>query len=142
MGKKQSRNEDKMNQNSQYNFDGNDHTGDFDPKEIKETKLISSLAYFGVLFFLPLVCCPNSRFGKFHANQGLVLFIAEMILGTVVGAMRLFMGFVPFFGRLFGGLLNWAVGIVFLVFIIVGIINTLGGRAKELPVIGRIKILS
>ena len=41
-------------------------------------KVMSALAYLWILFFLPLVVCPDSKFGRYHANQGLVLLLAAV----------------------------------------------------------------
>lgn len=48
---------------------------EFDTQDAQDAKIWSILAYFGILFFLPLVGVPNSAYGKFHANQGLILLI-------------------------------------------------------------------
>lgn len=50
----------------------NDITQQFAPEDIQKNKVISALSYLGILFFLPLMAAPESRFGKFHANQSLV----------------------------------------------------------------------
>ena len=53
----------------------------FDPADIEKNKTMAGLAY--LIFFLPLIVCPDSKYGKFHANQGLLLLITS-IVGTVV----------------------------------------------------------
>lgn len=50
---------------------------DFDPADIEKNKTMAGLAY--ILFFLPLVASPDSPFGRFHANQGLVLLLFALI---------------------------------------------------------------
>ena len=102
----------------------------FDPKDIADNRLISGIAYFYVLFFLPLVLCPNSRFGKFHANQGLLLFLVNT-LGAAVLRM------VPFIG----GFAAWILGICVLVFGIMGFLNAYEGKARELPFVGQIRLI-
>ena len=47
-------------------------------------KGLGVLSYFGPLFIITLIA-GNSSFTKFHANQGLVLFIIEAIVGAVCG---------------------------------------------------------
>jgi uncharacterized membrane protein len=100
----------------------------FDPEDIEKNKTMAGLAY--LLFFLPLVVCPDSPYGKYHANQGLVL----LLLG-VVGSMVL--GVIPIIG--------WFLRPLFSIFVLVlgimGLINGLNGKAKELPVIGKFKLL-
>ncbi len=106
-------------------------------------KVVSALAYLGILFFLPLVVYPQSSFGRFHANQGLVLLIAEIACGSVAGILKL-MGSFPVIGwmfSLFGGLLYAATGICILVLMVLGIANAVGGKMQKLPVIGEFTLI-
>ncbi len=103
-----------------------DSTGDFDPNDVKSNKVFAVLAYFGILVLIPILAAKDSPYARYHANQGLTLFILDIIviiLGRIVG----------FLGTI-GGL------IVFILFII-GIVNAAQGRAKELPVIGKFRLL-
>jgi uncharacterized membrane protein len=102
----------------------------YDPADIERNKAVSMLAYLGILFFLPLVVCPNSRFGRYHANQGLVLFLFSAV-GNLAFRHLLF------FGRFFG----WIYGVLMLILLIVGMVNAYNGRAVPLPVIGGIRII-
>lgn len=45
----------------------------YTPEDIEKNKTMAGLAY--LLFFLPLIACPESRYAKFHANQALLLLI-------------------------------------------------------------------
>ena len=55
-----------------------DVTGDFDAADIAKNKVLSLFAYIGILFLIPLLAAPNSKFARFHTNQGLVLFVAAL----------------------------------------------------------------
>lgn len=101
---------------------------DFDPADIESNKTMAGLAY--ILFFLPLVACPDSPFGRFHANQGLVLLIFAF-------AGSFILSIIPFIGWV----LLPVFGILCFVLMILGLVNGLGGKAKELPVIGKFRIL-
>ena len=102
--------------------------GEFDLADIEKNKTMAGLAY--LLFFLPLIVCPDSKYAKFHANQGLILLIVS-IAGNVILGMIPVIGWVimPFFG----------IGV--LVLGIMGLINGFGGKAKRLPLIGKFDIL-
>lgn len=115
----------------------NDTTSQFDPQDINNNKGMSVLAYIGFLFLVPLLACPNSKFARYHTNQGLVLFLLEFALGVVTGIL----GIIPIAGLIIGGLLSAVGGIFTLVLMIMGIINTAQGQAKELPLIGKITLL-
>lgn len=115
----------------------NDTTSQFDPQDINNNKGMSVLAYIGFLFLVPLLACPNSKFARYHTNQGLVLFLLEFALGVVAGIL----GIIPIAGLIIGGLLSAVGGIFTLVLMIMGIINAAQGQAKELPLIGKITLL-
>jgi len=93
-------------------------------KDVEENKAMAAIAYLGILCLVPLLAKKDSPFAQYHAKQGLVLFLTEVILGFVYA--------IPFAG--------WAVGsigyIFTLVLFIMGLMNALGGKTKPLPVIG------
>ncbi|KJR49239.1 hypothetical protein UF75_0317 [Desulfosporosinus sp. I2] len=47
-----------------------------DPSDIEQNKTMAALAYF--LFFLPLIACKDSQYGRFYANQGLLVLILSV----------------------------------------------------------------
>jgi uncharacterized membrane protein len=105
---------------------------EFTQEDIEDNKVMAALAY--ILFFLPLIVCPESAYGKFHANQGLVLLIVSVAGSIVLGIIS---AIIPFIG--------WIVQLIFslavLAFAILGIVNALNGKANKLPLIGEITIL-
>ncbi len=119
-------NKDRYDNNDTNNYTNNNNTIN---KDIEDNKVIAALAY--IIFFLPLIVAKDSEFGKFHANQGLILLLlgfAVSIVGTII----------PFIG--------WFIiapvgGLVVMVLGILGIVNALNGVEKELPIIGSIKLL-
>jgi uncharacterized membrane protein len=119
-------------------MEGNYHV---DPKDAEDNKIMGILAYLGILVLVPILAAKESPFARFHANQGLVLciaaiaaYIAALILGAIFALVSL--TFLAIFG-----LLYTAIWICFIVFMIIGIINAAKGEMKELPLIGKIKIL-
>lgn len=104
-------------------------------------KIMSVLGYLGILFLIPLLA-GNSQYTRYHANQGLVLFIAEMVLYiaawiiiaifAAVNALALLV-IIP--------LLLSVVSLVVMIFAIIGIVHAAQGEMKPLPVIGGISIV-
>lgn len=95
-------------------------TSEFDQADIESNKVMAIIAYIGLLFLIiNILAAPNSKFARFHANQGLVLFIASIVLG-----------FIP--------VLGWLASVALM---IMGIVNAAQGQAKELPFIGKFRIL-
>ncbi len=103
-------------------------TESFDPADIEKNKVFAGLAY--IIFFLPLLACADSRYGRFHANQSLILFILS-IGGTII------LTIIP----IIGWLLLPVFSIFIFVFALLGLINGLTGKAKELPLIGKFRLL-
>ena len=113
-----------------------DSTASFDPADVRQNKAMAILAYISVLVLIPLFLAKSSKFARFHCNQGLVLAIAEIICWIVFGILSK----IPLIGWLFA-VINWLISLACLVLAILGIVNVVNGRAKELPVVGKIRIL-
>ncbi len=112
----------------------------FNTEDVNNNKVYGVLAYIGFLFLIPLFAAKDSQYAKFHTNQGLVLFLAEIVLNVAVRIVNLLLGMTIVLLPL-TWLLNVAVGIVSLVFMILGIVNACSGEPKTLPLIGNITIL-
>lgn len=103
-------------------------------------KLYGILAYVPFLWLVTLLA-GNSEFSRHHANQGIVLFILEVILGAIATIIGLILGIIPVIGGWISGIISGIFGLIALAFIIIGIINAANGETKSLPIIGGIKIL-
>ena len=104
-----------------------DTTSEYDAQDIEKNKVMALLAY--IIFLIPLLAAKDSKFARFHTNQGLVLFLGGIIASVVA--------VIPVIGWIIAPI----AGLVITVLAVIGIINALNGRAKELPVIGKFKIL-
>ncbi|MBR4726601.1 MAG: zinc ribbon domain-containing protein [Clostridia bacterium] len=106
----------------------------YDPQDIQDNRIMAVLAYIGWLILIPLFARRDSPFTRFHCNQGLVLALAWLgifvLRGILVGSLGLPLSFLFF-------LLSMAV----VVFSVIGIVNAVQGQAKELPLIGSLRIL-
>lgn len=80
-------------------------------------KLGCELAYFGTLFWIPLLLCPNSRNAKYHANQGLWLLILSVLACTVVRILSAINSF--FAGSILGAFSGAIYALAFTVFLFV-----------------------
>ena len=98
------------------------------------------LSYIGFLVIISLVAAPNSKFARYHANQGLVLFIAEIAFAVAYGILSAVILLISWRLYFLVTILS-ILWLVFVVFAVLGIINAAGGKAKELPLIGKIKII-
>ena len=98
------------------------------------------LAYLSWLVLIPIFAAKDSKFARFHANQGLVLLIASAIFGVVRWILSEIL-FAISWRLYFVTIIISLLGLAFLALAIIGIVNAATGKAKELPVIGKIRIL-
>ncbi|MBR5768023.1 MAG: hypothetical protein IKX86_05070 [Clostridia bacterium] len=94
-------------------------------KDIADNKVMAVLAYFGILFLIPLLAAKESKYARFHTNQGIILFI----VGIIVAALS----WIP--------VLGWLLALAVFVLFIFGVVNAAQGKAKDLPLIGSFRIL-
>ena len=105
-----------------------DETAECDQADINSNKVMAILAYIGILFLIPLFAAKESKFARFHTNQGIILFIVA-IISYIIGKIPV----IGFVGTILSCLCS--------IFAIIGIIYAAQGKAKELPLIGKYKIL-
>ena len=123
------------------NEDGKENKESAELDEAQKRKIVCCLAYvFGILFFLPLILYPKDDFAKFHANQSLVILLATIIGEVVLGILSALLRSVPVLGVLFGVLCG-LFGLIVFVACILCIVGVINGEKKELPVIGKIRLL-
>ena len=58
-----------------------DTTAEYDAQDIEKNKVMALLAY--IIFLIPLLAAKDSKFARFHTNQGLVLFLGGIIASVV-----------------------------------------------------------
>ncbi len=105
-----------------------DKSSEFDPSDIEANKVLAAVAGVPILFWVPLVACGDSAFGKFYANQGLICTVLTIICG-IIGWI---LGLIPVVGTIIGAVL----GLVCLAIALLLIISAATGKAREIPVIG------
>ena len=111
-----------------------------DAEDAEKNKIFGILAYLGILCLVPILAAKDSPFAKYHANQGLVLFVLEIVIWIALYVLNIFLAMLP--GIL--GFLSAILGLVYLVplvLLIIGVINAAAGKCVPLPVIGGIKLL-
>ena len=113
-----------------------DYTVSFNPKDIQANKGMGVLAYLGILFCVPYFTAQKSKFSQFHAKQGMILFLFEVVINLIMGTLRAFLSWIRPIGFLLT-FLHSLFGLAIIALIIIGISNVLKGRAKELPFIGK-----
>lgn len=117
-----------------------DYSSQMDPADVEQNKVMAILAYIGILVFVPIFAAPQSKFARFHANQGLTLFIFEVVYGVIMSVLGATVGKIPVAGPITLTICG-LVSLIWLILMICGIINAVNGKAKELPVLGNIHLM-
>ncbi len=110
-------------------------------QDAKDNKVMAVLSYCGILCLVPVFAAKESPFARFHANQGVILFLANIalsILKSVNGNLIYSISSVLYHILNFG---FGAVGIGVWVLAIIGIISAFKGEKKKLPLVGDLNIL-
>lgn len=92
-----------------------------DGEEYNRSEVMRYLCYMGPLFFIPLLMDGRNEFIRFHANQGLVLFICSLLVSFVFSM--------------------WIFELFFIYCFVKGLLNVNRGLMEPLPVIGKIQLL-
>lgn len=102
--------------------------------DIQDGKTMAILAY--IFFLIPLLTSRDKKFAMYHTEQAIalwlafiVIYIAVTILVIIVGKISSSLGCVVSIL----GILPW---IAYIVLWIMGLLNAIGGKVKELPVVG------
>lgn len=135
-------------------MDTKEETDSFDKEDISLNKGMALLSYLGPLALIPFLIEKKSKFCSYHSKQGVNLFIIEILFGLVsyflTSNIKIPRGctfidnvtyecgsFTPWFVTLPISLCELIIGLISLV----GIIYVCQGRAKELPLVGKIKLI-
>ncbi|MBR4583161.1 MAG: zinc ribbon domain-containing protein [Bacteroidales bacterium] len=115
------------------------------PEDVQNNKAFAILAYFWLLVLVPIFAAKESKFARFHANQGLVLCIVETawwLINFIITAILIHtLSWSTLWLLSLWGVIYWLVSVGIFVFAIIGIVNAAQGSVKPLPIFGKYKIL-
>lgn len=95
-----------------------------DMGEDERVRRLSVLSYVGPLFLLPLLLHKDNAFVRFHANQGLLLFLAELVVEICLGGVL------------------WLAGAAFCLYcLVLGAKAAAAGKCVKLPLLGDIQLI-
>ncbi len=95
----------------------------------EQDKIMLVLAYLGLLSLVPLLAVKDSDYVKWHARQGLALFIVWF--GAMAGLWVLTM--IPFLGILFF-LTNVLLNLGMIALVVIGIVKAFGPERWRIPI--------
>jgi len=132
----------------------------FDKKEVDSGKGMGILSYIGILALIPYFAEKNNKFVRFHAIQGMNLMLVLVaygiiywIISFVVTSIAMSNCVTTYYGYYASSCVGGGIGALIVssifgliglglgIIAIIGIVNAASGKAKELPLIGKIKII-
>lgn len=108
---------------------------EYTKEDIENNKVLSLFSYISFLFIIPLIACSNSKYAKFHVNQGIMLCITNVVFEAILKALKVLE--LSFAYDIADAIVN--IGLT--VFMVIGIVNAVTGKAKKLPIIGNFTII-
>lgn len=114
-----------------------DKTDEYDVNDINANKNSAILAYLGILCIIPFIKSRKSKFLLFHCCQGLTNSLFSILYWVIAYYISTLPAMLSSLINLFYIMLIP----LFAICTIVGIVNAINGRAKTLPVFGRIDLM-
>lgn len=131
-----------------------DETHKFEKKDISNNRGMALLSYIGILVLIPYFGNQKSKYVKFHAKQGMNLFIIELVY-TILCSLLYKITISTTCRDAFSyqsytcSVTPWwitlplnLIGIVIIILAIIGLINVFNNKAKKLPILNKFKIFS
>lgn len=143
--------EEKIKNGIEKIMDTPDSTDKFTKKDVKDNMGFALISYLGILVLIPYFLGKSSKFVQYHAKQGMNLLIVwalYMVVYNLFGLIKISKS-VTYFGYIGSYKVTpwWIntplniVGILISLIVVIGIVNVCQGKAKELPIIGKLKIV-
>lgn len=102
--------------------------------DINDGKTMAILAY--IFFLIPLLAARDKKFAMFHTEQAIALWIAFIVIYIAMWILTFIVGQISSSLACIISILGIIPWIAYLVLWIMGLINAIGGKTKELPLIG------
>lgn len=97
-------------------------------------KIVGALSY--IIFFLPIINGNKNEFNRFHANQGLLLFMVIIFVNIINNFL------LPYFPWILELILSIGLLLAIIYLFLTGAASAAKGEMKEFPWIGKLKILN
>lgn len=104
--------------------------------DIASGRILAAVAYLPALCFVGLFVAPGNRYVGFHARQGLLLFLAEIVGALVIALFDASLGAIPVLGFLMSAILKFVLWFGFLGATVYGVIKGANGETARIPYLG------
>jgi len=104
--------------------------------DVANGRVLAAVAYLPGLCFLSLFAAPENRYVGFHARQGFLLFLVEVIVWVAFGIYDASLGRIPILGFLVGAALRFGIGFTLLGTTLYGMLKGATGEMIRMPFLG------
>ena len=108
-------------------------------QDAQDNKAMAILAY--IIFLIPLLAAKDSKFARYHTNQGLLVVLLSIAWGVVYSILIAILTAISWRVGLAATTILGIVSLVIPVLCVIGIVNACKGEMKPLPLIGKITLL-
>ena len=105
------------------------------PEEIESGKVMGILAY--IFFIIPLLAARENKFAMYHTEQSIILVITSVVIWIAAFIINLIVSQISSSLACVISILTFIPWVAYLVLWIMGLLNAIGGKVKELPLIGK-----
>lgn len=102
--------------------------------DINDGKTMAILAY--IFFIIPLLAGRDKKFAMYHTEQAIMLWIAFIVIYIAIWVVTFIVGQISSSIACVISILGIVPWIAYLVLWIMGLLNAIGGKVKELPLVG------
>ncbi|MDO5015523.1 MAG: zinc ribbon domain-containing protein [Eubacteriales bacterium] len=115
-----------------------DKTGGFTKNDRESNRGLALLSYIPLLFLVPMLAGKESPYARFHASQGLLMFIIGLIIWAIKGVFY-FLWLIPVL-RIILSVIYSILSIVWLLLTLYLLVTTSQAKAMKLPGIGGVEL--
>ncbi len=135
-----------------------DTTAQYDPQDAAKNKVMAILAYIGPCIALPFLMARNSKYARYHMHQAFALSVFSSVYYLAYTILQWFLDLIFIESESAFGITMSRItsdvpytilsviialpALLILAYIVLGIINVVNGKAKELPIIGKFSLLN
>lgn len=107
-----------------------------DPEQLERGRLLAAVSYLPGLCFVGLLGAPENAFIGFHARQGFLLFLVEIVIAVFFLIYDGTLGRIWLVGPIVGYLVKFPVWTAVLLVTVFGVARAANGELARIPYLG------
>jgi len=106
------------------------------PEDVQRGRLLAAVAYLPGLCFIGLLGAPENAFIGFHARQGFLLLMLEVLLTLFFWIYDGTLGRIPYLGPFIGYVVKFVAWTAVLLLTAFGVAKAANGEVSRIPYLG------